>query len=113
MLRPRMLDQLRQVLRVGALLTRQSHLLTRNARLQVVDHVPKAVDLSTLDDLERLQAVERVVRGVEPLGDRLRLYQFGQPSPGKPPAFPALLCNPGSSGLPPPSTSRSPAPSSR
>jgi hypothetical protein len=34
----------------------------RNAGLQVEDHAPEAVDLAALDDLERLESVEGVVR---------------------------------------------------
>jgi hypothetical protein len=44
---------------------------TRDARLQVVEHIPEPVDLATLDDFQGFQAVEGVVRGVEPVGDLL------------------------------------------
>ncbi len=39
----------------------------RNPRLEVIDHVPDAVDLSSLDDFEGLEPTEGIVRRVEPL----------------------------------------------
>src|SRR5262249_41701545 len=75
---------------------------TRDPRLEVEDHVPKAVDLAPLDDFQRFEAVEGVIRRVEPLGDLLGVHHlgkpglepFGLPNPpearliGPPPAFP-------------------------
>ena len=50
----------------------------RDTGLEVVDHVPAAVDLGPLDDLEGLHAPERVVRCVEPVRQFLRPDELGK-----------------------------------
>src|SRR5262249_3825529 len=51
----------------------------RHAGLQVEDHIPEPVDLAGLDDFERLQAAEGLVRCVESPRDGIRGNDLGRP----------------------------------
>ena len=71
--------RIRRVRRRGGVSIRPIIASACNPGLQVEDHVPEAVDLSTLDDLKWLEAFEGVVRRVEPDRDRVRRHDFGEP----------------------------------
>src|SRR5438552_2346883 len=98
----------------------------RDARLQIEDHIPKPVDLPPLNDLKGLEAVERLVRSIEPSRDGVRRHDFGKavaetiqlfdpPEPWLAHRLPALpvrdssLGKPGESGEHPAAETESPA----
>ncbi len=58
---------------------RQPQRSTPHSRFQKENHAPQPVRLAALDRFKRLEAVERIVRGLKPGGNLLEVHHGSQP----------------------------------